>query len=240
MIMALSSTTITATDVATVLGTTNRTWSHLCAHPNINKWSKWKPVRSNSEEALTEQGMINFNCGLVRPDMWDCNYLTPRGGAYNEFYRLLDFRNYNHAAIPPVNIEIVQVTEMSTGNVLSAPYRIFFDFHYKIEFKLPIAGEIDPLWINSQTSRTKNTDAGGGYGGLTWVSGVNNAVARASSDVFTCPSGATVLSQIILLAENGTMPPLRMQYCEYNGSGAGNYTTVPYTVEDNSYMDSKS
>lgn len=90
----------------------------LCTKAN-NKWAKWKPVRFLS--ALTDSSPDWYksrdgNCGInvpVYPDiskmfaalranttMWD--YLKPRGGDYGEFYRLLDFMQYDTEAQPPV------------------------------------------------------------------------------------------------------------------------------------------
>lgn len=226
----LPNTGISTSLVRSTIGAATNDVGSLCTHPNINKWSKWKPVRSNKVTGLTVTDIENLSSGLSRLDMYEVVYLKPTGGASSP-YRLGDFRNYNHAAIPPVNVEIVQITEQSTGQVLSSPYILIYGFNYKIEFKLPIAGEIDPSTIDARTVREKNTT---GDGGLSFVSGTDNAVQRSSSQVFTCPSGVTVLSQTLTLNQNGTSFPLRMQYCTYNGT---NYTTLPYAIEDMSFLD---
>lgn len=227
--MALSSSNISTNVVKSAIGAGSNDVGTLCTHPNINKWSKWKPVRSSKVDGLTVTDMENLSSGLSRTDMYTVKYLKPTGGATSP-YRIGDFRNYNHAAIPPVNVEIVKITEQSTGQVLSSPYVLIYGFNYKIEFKLPIAGEIDPSTIEARTVREKNTT---GDGGLSFVSGTDNEVQRSSSQVFTCPSGTTVLSQTLTLNANGSFP-LRMQYCTYNGT---DYTTLPYAIEDMSFMD---
>lgn len=229
--MALPNSNISTTLVGNTLGSSSRDVGTLCTHPNINKWSKWKPVRSSKTEPLTVTDIENLKSGLNRVDMYEVEYLKPTGGATSP-YRIGDFRNYNHAAIPPVNVEIVQITEQSTGQVLTSPYTLIYDFNYKIEFRLPIAGEIDPATIEPRTVRTKNTT---GDGGLSFVSGVTNEVQRTASQVFTCPSGTTVLSQTLTLNANGISYPLRMQYCTYNGV---DYTTLPYAIEDMSFLNS--
>lgn len=90
----------------------------LCTKAN-NQWSKYKPVRFLS--ALTDGSPDWYksrdgNCGINVPvypnistmftalrantTMW--NYLKPRGGDYGEFYRLLDFMQYDTEAQPPI------------------------------------------------------------------------------------------------------------------------------------------
>ena len=83
-----------------------------------NKWSKYKPVRflyENTESTPDWYKSRDGNCGLNVPiystmaamfsalrsnsTMWE--YLKPRGGDYGEFYRLLDFINYDSEAQPP-------------------------------------------------------------------------------------------------------------------------------------------
>ena len=232
--MALPTTGISTSLVANTIGAGSNDVGTLCTHPNINKWSKWKPVRSNKVTGLTVTDIENLSSGLSRLDMYEVVYLKPTGDASSP-YRLGDFRNYNHSATQPVHVEILKVTELSTNYVLTAPYKLIYNFRYEIQFKLPFGGEIDPVTINAQTSRTKNTSAGGGYGGITWASGIENLQTRSSAEVFSCPS-QTTNTQSVLLLENGLLPPLRLQYCQYNGNDTGTYTTVAYAIEDNSYL----
>lgn len=235
--MALPNTNISVAMVKSELGAATNDVGQLCIHPNVNKWSKWKPVRSNKIEPLTVTDIENLKSGLNRVDMYEIEYLKPTGGTTSP-YRLSDFRNYNHVAIPPVNVEIVSVTEMSTGDITTAPpFIMFFNFTYEIAFRFPIGGEIDPLLIHPQTSRTKNTNTDGGYGGLSWVSGTDNTVTRVSADVFTAPSGSTIHKQRLMILPNGILNPLRVQYCQYNGSETADYTTVPYAIENSDYLE---
>ena len=111
--MALPNSNISTTLVGTTLGSGSRDVGTLCTHPNINKWSRWKPIRMNKQIGITIDDIQNSRGGL---DFIEFNtlvdllnfyrgnegysfvYLKPRGDAYNEFYRIGDFRNYDHTA----------------------------------------------------------------------------------------------------------------------------------------------
>ena len=110
--MALPNSNITTTLVGTTLGSGSRDVGTLCTHPNINKWSKWKPVSFNSVDGLTEANLQSVNFGLSIPNAdsdegtalalpWVYN--KPAGGASSP-YRLGDFRNYEHASICPFDL----------------------------------------------------------------------------------------------------------------------------------------
>lgn len=90
---------------------------YLCSnnHGKINKCAKYKPVRYNSVAELNVNNIAYVNYGLdvqhavsgvvmanktLRDFPW--NYLAPRGGDYNEPFRLTDFINYSHYAVPPI------------------------------------------------------------------------------------------------------------------------------------------
>ncbi len=117
--MSYSGNTISApvsfSDVQTVIGDASNTLSALCTSANINKWSKRKPIRSSSLTALTSFAGSDTHWGLTVPTIaapsasaptqyaatsW--TYNQPRGSANSEYYRLLDFDGYNHAAVPMV------------------------------------------------------------------------------------------------------------------------------------------
>ncbi|WP_286847095.1 hypothetical protein [Proteiniphilum sp. UBA5463] len=113
--MALPDTNISTTLVGTTLGSGSRDVGTLCTHPNINKWSRWKPIRSNKVAGLVETDLENAQFGFSFPVEINAGvsilsqnwvYDKPRGLAYNEGYRLGDFRGYNHQAIIPFTISI--------------------------------------------------------------------------------------------------------------------------------------
>lgn len=113
--MALSSTNISTSLVKSAIGAATNDVGSLCIHPNINKWSRWKPVRSSKVTGLVETDLENAQFGFDFPAAINANastlsqnwiYNRPRGLAYNEGYRLGDFRNYNHQAGIPFTISI--------------------------------------------------------------------------------------------------------------------------------------
>lgn len=237
--MALPNSNISTTLVGNTIGSGSRDVGTLCTHPNINKWSKWKPVQFDKTEGLTESDLISVACGLSRnPQTQEILYRKPRGGTNNEYYRLGDFRNYNHLAVPPVNVVIVGVKGGPlTGDTIitEPPFILIYGFDYYIDFKL-VPGDIDPLWINPQTSRIKNTDSAGGYGGLTWMIGPNlPEQERLPDEVFTCEyfDGPTYTQKIT--ARSGD---LRVQYCYYKGSTINKYGTTPHYIEDDGFYNS--
>ena len=105
--MALPNDKISIPMVARELGTTENDLGRLCIHPNVNKWSRWKPVRNTKVTGLTEGDLQSVNFGLSTPapssnyssvvsSKWIYN--KPGGGATQPF-RLGDFRNYGHDSI---------------------------------------------------------------------------------------------------------------------------------------------
>ena len=106
--MALPNTNISVAMVKSELGAATNDVGRLCIHPNINKWSKWKPIRYSSLTPITQGDLADTNFGLKLPDpktdytevmdvKW--GYLKPTGGLSSP-YRLSDFRNYNKTAEP--------------------------------------------------------------------------------------------------------------------------------------------
>lgn len=98
--MALPNTGITTSMVASAIGASTNDVGTLCSHPNVNKWSRWKPVNMNS---LTDRN--HPFCGAILPytnsalilsykdTYW--SYDKPNGGSTSP-YRLGDFRGYDH------------------------------------------------------------------------------------------------------------------------------------------------
>lgn len=113
--MALPNSNISTSLVKSTLGAATNDVGSLCIHPNINKWSRWKPVRSSKVTGLIETDLENAQFGFDFPAAINAGvsilsqnwvYDKPRGLAYNEGYRLGDFRNYNHQAGIPFTISI--------------------------------------------------------------------------------------------------------------------------------------
>ena len=104
--MALPNTNISVAMVKAELGAATNDVGQLCIHPNINKWSKWKPVRFNSVNPITQAQLASINFGITPPapsndyttvmnTKW--GYSKPTGGSSSP-YRLSDFRNYDKTA----------------------------------------------------------------------------------------------------------------------------------------------
>ena len=102
----LSITNLHLSEVKAALSETSNNLSQLCTSDNINKWSRWKPIRS-SVATMTLDEIKAQHCGLQpvslgsSPTEW--TYLKPTGGASSP-YRLGDFRNYDHDATVPCGV----------------------------------------------------------------------------------------------------------------------------------------
>lgn len=133
---ALPTTGISTTLVGTTLGVYTRDVGSLCTSPNVNKWSKWKPVDFNKTSGLTLSDLqsINFGVSIVTEYLspinlrdqlvslgYDCVYNLPTGGELSP-YRLGDFRNYYHDAVIPGGTSnsgddvVIQKGSASEGN----------------------------------------------------------------------------------------------------------------------------
>lgn len=117
----------------------------LCTHPNINKWSRWKPVRHGKTGGLTEADLKSVRHGMAIPYqttpsglmtfyrsnpeiIW--GYDRPRGGtsAPIEPYRIGDFGEYDHYAGQFYQLYYpVRVLEQSSPKVPISLDRINFD-----------------------------------------------------------------------------------------------------------------
>ena len=151
--MSLGTTNISTDLVGTTLGTSSRDVGTLCTHTAINKWSKWKPIRYNTVSGITSTILSNVNFGLV-PASTSTNYAAiagvksaynkPRGGDYNEPYRLGDFRNYNHSALP-----ICTVQEILKANRT-------FNTSKQISAAINVSGTDDTIGLNDFTGTIGN------------------------------------------------------------------------------------
>ena len=140
--MALGIENISTDLVGTTLGTSSRDVGTLCRHDNINKWSKWKPVKIPKIVGLTEADLISVNYGFnILPysvtdptsndnfrDTAKWEYIKPTGTDSSP-YRLGDFRGYDHTqTISPVTVSTstnsfywnIFVEARPTGHILPA------------------------------------------------------------------------------------------------------------------------
>lgn len=157
--MALPLTGITTTLVKQAIGVGSNSVNVLCNNSNINKWSKYKPVRYNSVAPNRGVGADwwranDGNCGLNVPNyttmsalftalrsgaiMWD--YLPPLGTT-GQPCRLADFRGYEHTAQPPmIPLNLADIYYASLGTMGCA-----LDLRVPSEYELTI-NDIGYTW----------------------------------------------------------------------------------------------
>lgn len=105
---------ISVADCQAVFGTNRNTFGDVITNEAINKWAKYKPLRSSKLGVLTVTERKELNHGLTMTKYTspsalvagytnDYAYLRPRGKTtYNEWFRRGDFNGYNHNAEGPV------------------------------------------------------------------------------------------------------------------------------------------
>lgn len=114
-------------DVNAVLGTSHTDLHYLCEDNNINRFAKYKPVRSGVVGVMTISDFINAGYGLSAPAAFYANtqnpdatwsYLKPRANV--EYARLpdYDFNGYAHNSICPFGFEVSGTLGSSVGLVL--------------------------------------------------------------------------------------------------------------------------
>jgi hypothetical protein len=126
--MALPSDHIYIPDLLNLLGIISNPANvgAACIADNINKWSKYKPIRDTGPGPNWPAGS-NGKYGFNLPTNWD--YLKPRGGAVDEWYRPSDFRGYEHdktLAFPSIQC---RDTDQAAGHDVypsGSPYAIAF------------------------------------------------------------------------------------------------------------------
>lgn len=228
---ALGTTDISTTLVRNTLGEDNNDVGLLCTSDNINIWAKFKPHSLVVPSGAASGSGLNSH-GLYRNSSGTIIYARPAGGSADP-YRLGDFRQYNHSAYPPLRFNFTEVRELNTNQVLTAPYQFIIGFRYQFTFQT-ILGEILPSEIHPNTVETKNTSAGGGYGGISLFSGLNGDVfqERTSSQVF---SGGSPGNVITLICEGAGLNGFHFDYCQFDGTDT--YQNIGWKMEDQSYRD---
>ena len=114
-------------DVNAVLGTSHTDLHALCEDNNINRFAKYKPVRSNVMGLMTDADFIAAGYGLSAPAAFYANtqnpdatwsYLRPRVNI--EWARLpdYDFNGYAHNCVCPFGFEVSGTLGSSVGIVL--------------------------------------------------------------------------------------------------------------------------
>lgn len=146
----LGTSNITTTVVANELGAgLNRAVSYLCKHPNINMWSKRKPVRLPTASPNRSGDWWKSsarNCGIAPtfvndyrkiPQLVEAGtdwvYESPIGGQGSP-YRLADFMEYNHKATSPISsFSVPSLIEKGGSLTGSCGYKISVGSRYEVE-----------------------------------------------------------------------------------------------------------
>lgn len=141
--------------------------SELCLHPNINKWSRWKPVIFKQVNRLTDAQLATTNFGLQPPDpttrydlvvnkRWEYN--RPNGTVHEPF-RASDFNYYDRNAGSIANV--MSDRRVNTSDIT------------KLQIALPmnITGSDTMIGLNDFID-----DVGSYYYGVVFESGLNYAV----------------------------------------------------------------
>lgn len=129
--MALPNTNLSVSMVKSTLGAATNDVGGLCIHPNINKWSKYKPVQHSKRTGLVDADFKSVRSGMNIPSViahpssgyvpimdyyrnnpnFEFTYNKPRGvnvtNGWNEPFRLGDFRGYEHTANIFYDVEVV-------------------------------------------------------------------------------------------------------------------------------------
>lgn len=128
--MALSETDVTFTLIKNALGSSSYNIGVLCTDPAINQWSKKKPVRQHGSPNWWEYTTTNVLYSILMSPLTNglddlsytadsfWSYLRPRGDYAArplEGFRTGDFRGYEHASVPTIN-----VNTYPSGNVRGA------------------------------------------------------------------------------------------------------------------------
>ncbi len=141
--MALPDTNISVAMVRDELGASTNDVGRLCIHPNINKWSRNKPIASNSLVEVTDEDRYRLHFGFEIPTnssgVWV--YERPRGGTEQEYFRLLDFCNYEHKKYQEFTYYNNIDTDMQTPVEVYLPKYIYVDNDsiIKVKFISPIS-----------------------------------------------------------------------------------------------------
>ena len=230
--MALPNTNISVAMVKAELGASTNNVGRLCIHPNINKWSKCKPVKQphiNVDGLLDWWKAFDGKCGLNIPvftsagaittvgsflhslknKTYDWEYVKPIGGATSP-YRLADFRNYEHSAAMPI---------------ASMPsYNAFVDINNNIQIDLEVIVEYpDAYNLTLQDITHQGVDMTNYYLGVMLYKPANNTfIIGTSPDKISSGNLSIVLNDMgnntgtwkaaffmssVALTQGGTFPP---------------------------------
>lgn len=121
--MALPTTGITASAIATALGNASRNFKTLCTDTNLNPWSRYKPgyLKSDGTADKFVEWQPPRGGGFTDPRGYNSDSASSLEG-----YRLGDFRGYNHSAVLPYLSEPGSTIEFGSGTATSSGISLTF------------------------------------------------------------------------------------------------------------------
>jgi len=168
--------------VRTILDASSNNIGELCVHVNVNKWSRYKPVRASRNDILHDANArykaTDGNFGFNLPINWDYN--KPQGKALLSGYRLGDFRNYEHdkdLTMPPGYTPYRLSSFAGEINIFDATY--LPDINAQLYLNTARTSEITltDLLLNNYYFGCGIKHAGGEY----WYKTQNSVAAHAQS-----------------------------------------------------------
>lgn len=121
----LGTSNITTTLVSNELGISTHDISKLCTSPNINMWSRWKPIQATTTSGITEDILTKNNYGISYPifvstssvqDYFDGDQNQWTYSKPTDVYRIGDFRNYKHDAVQILTSVKLPTSGSDTGS----------------------------------------------------------------------------------------------------------------------------
>jgi len=180
--MALPDKGVSIEMIANELNADSTNLGVLALHPNVNKWSRWKPVPFWKIDELTEMEIKGLNFGLVPPvpstdyrsivnQKW--TYNRPNGNEYEPF-RLPDFHNYEKTATPIA--KVMESIELNTSNISDRD----------IALMMNITGSNYIIGINDFVG-----EIGDYYYGVVFESGISGNTVHAKSATLPLSEGGS-------------------------------------------------
>ena len=205
--MALGTTGISTSLVASTIGAGSNDVGRLCTHQNVNKWSKWKPVSLPQVTGIDDTQLSNIDFGLIYPrsnnyvviagQKW--TYNKPVGTASSPF-RLGDFRGYYHQAI-----KLIDCPAVSEINIFeNASDVLTFQFPSSIAGQLQMSDFTTSILDQQYLGVVINTTNSGTY-------------------IITCPTS---------VSEGGNQITLDLTAAPFSGVAIGDTFTFYYILSN--------
>ena len=155
--MALPNSNISVAMVKAELGASTNDVGQLCIHPNVNKWSKWKPVNHSSVVPLTgsQFAALKYGINIFELSSTVGTTYNTRNWAYNKPTtispkRLTDFCQYEKLAPVPL-IQNHGTEEIVFAKFVNVNTNIMFDI-------LRTPAELDGYCLNIENIATEGGD----------------------------------------------------------------------------------